>query len=417
MLYIKPRSESGMAMFTVMIVSFVSSILITSYMGFAIQESRHSIWQKEKAQSLYLAEAGIQKGIYYLNESGNADNPWASYIDNYNGTLLVNEDQVPSYTGYDIDDSNDAYVESYTISLHKRFVDENGAIITLPPRFFLIRSTGIIKRTIPIKHSVSAIVSRMSGVLAPGALSIYDSSDPEDELVQFQSSQWVISGIDIDDPFGQTGVAGIAIANTGDNVKEDGGQLDLPGLPTRIDQVSGIDADGNLVQGADAIIEDENMPKDLSELVGYFKPMSTDISGIGKLSGSLLGAPDDYQILYADLSQGDLTLPGNTTGYGILILENDGVFQMDGNSQWNGIILCHGGASIYMRGGGNTAAHIYGSLMIDDGTITTNGTADIRYSSLALGSLDKQLVVYQVFSWCGGWGKHLGRFGKEAYSL
>lgn len=415
MLYIKPKSESGMAMFVVMMVSFLSAVLVTSYMGFVIQEFRHSIWQKEKAQSLYLAEAGIQKGLYYLNGADDPDNPWAQYIDFDAEVLLVDEDQVPEYTGTDIDDSTDSYEESYTISLHDSFVDEDGAIVTLPPKYFLIKSTGTIKRTIPIKHSVSAIVSMIEGVPAPGALVIYDDADPENELEQFQSSQWVISGIDIDGD-GTTGVAGITIANTGDNIKEAGGQLDLPGLPSRIDQVSGIDADGNVVSGGDAIFENEDLPNDLEALVAYFMPMSPDdISGIGTIPSEYLGAPDDFQLLYANLSQGSVTLPGNRTGYGVLILENEGIFEMKGNAEWYGLILCYGGATIAMRGGGKSPAHVYGALMLDDGTVTTNGTADIRYSSWAMHQIENQMIVYQVFAWCGGWGKHLGRFDDSRY--
>ena len=116
-------------------------------------------------------------------------------------------------------------------------------------------------------------------------------------------------------------------------------------------------------------------------------------------------------MLWADLSQGKITLPGGRTGYGVLILENEGEFQMDGNSEWYGLILCYGGATIDMRGGGSSAAHVYGCVMIDDGTVTMNGTADIKYSSSALWDIYDQLVAYQVYSWCGGWGKSLEKDG------
>jgi hypothetical protein len=225
----------------------------------------------------------------------------------------------------------------------------------------------------------------------------------------------LISGVDVDDFLKQNGVPGIAIANTGDKIKGKGGQLDLPGKPTRIDQVEGIDAKGKYVQGDPAILEDRDLPNSLEVLYKYFRPMSTDISGIGQLSGSYLGASNQYQILRADLSQGELILPGARTGYGVLLLENDGIFEMKGNAEWYGLVLCYGGAKIAMRGGGNTPAHIYGCLMIDDGTVVTNGTADIRYSSNALAQIRNQLVVYQIFAWCGGWGKPLGRFGKDSY--
>jgi hypothetical protein len=404
-LCIKLNNESGMALLVAMFVTFLSSIMLTFYMGSVIQESKHSVWQKERAQALFLAEAGIQKGIYYLNESDDPDNPWAPYVDREKEVLLVSEDQVPEYTGTDVDDPTDQFAESYTISLHDRFVDENGAIVALPPRFFLIKSTGTIKRSIPIQRRVSAIVSIVAGIPVPGALTIYDRDDPEDEVNQFNSSQWVISGVDIDDALGVNGIAGVAIANTEDGVTGEEGQFGI-----RLDQVEGID--GNDVYGAGdlAILQDPDLPKSLTELVSYFGPMSKDISGIGMLEDSYLGALTSFQILRADLSQGDLTIPGNRTGYGVLILQGDGRFNISGGSEWYGLILCHGNISVHLRGGGNSAAHVYGALMIDDGIVTMNGTADIRYSSEALKAIRKQLVAYQVFAWCGGWGKPLGRF-------
>ncbi|MFC1718437.1 hypothetical protein ACFL6S_32575 [Candidatus Poribacteria bacterium] len=408
-LCMKLNSESGMALLVAMFITFLSSIMITFYMGSVIQESKHSVWQKERAQALFLAEAGIQKGVYFLNNPYDPENPWTDYVDWENEVLLVSEDQIPEYIGTDVDDPDDQFEEYYTISLHDRFVDENGAIVALPPRFFLIKSTGTINRGIPIQHTISAIVSIVAGLPVPGALSIYDDTDSEDELMQFQSSQWVVSGVDIDDPSGLTGVAGVAIANEGDGVTGEEGQFG-----SRLDQVEGVDGNGVQVAGDSAILEDPALPKDLSELVKYFKPMSTDISGIGKLDGSYLGAPDRYQILRVELGKGDVTIPGNCTGYGVLILEGDGGFNINGGSEWHGLILCHGNIDVHLRGGGNTAAHVYGALMIDNGTVTMNGTADIRYSSSALKSIRNQLVVYQVYAWCGGWGKPLGRFGKEA---
>ena len=415
MLHLKLRSESGMALLVAMFITFLSSIVITFYMGSVIQESKHSVWQKERAQSLFLAEAGIQKGLYYLNNLDDPGNPWSSYIDHSTKTLLVSSGQGFEYTGTDVDDPTDRYEESYTISLHDSFVDENDTIIMLPPKYYLIKSTGTIKRTIPIYHSVSAIVSTVPGLPTPGALNIFDVGDDADELLQFQSSKWVISGVDID---GGPGVPGITISNTKDDLLA---QLDGQGLPTRMDQVEGENSSGfyvNSVSAINAYNGGDNSSSILEMLYDYFYPLSDHISGIGQLRDEYLGGPepDELQILYADLDQGALIIPGNRTGYGVLILEGDGVFEMKGNSEWRGLVICHGGAKIVMRGGGKTAPHVYGAVMIDTGTVTMNGTADIRYSSIAMSSIVKGLMKFQVFSWCGSWGKPLGRFGRESYT-
>ena len=74
----------------------------------------------------------------------------------------------------------------------------------------------------------------------PAALCIYDDPDAEDELSQFESSQWKISGVDIDDESGTTGVMGVAVSND-DPV---GTQMG-----TRIDQVVGEDSDSGTGSG------------------------------------------------------------------------------------------------------------------------------------------------------------------------
>jgi hypothetical protein len=36
-----------------------------------------------------------------------------------------------------------------------------------------------------------------------------------------------------------------------------------------------------------------------------------------------------------------------------------------------------------------------------------NGTADIVYSSDNVNNVNLNLLLYQVYSWCGGWGETL----------
>ena len=97
--------------------------------------------------------------------------------------------------------------------------------------------------------------------------------------------------------------------------------------------------------------------------------------------------------------------PGlNTTGYGVLILEGDGEFEMAGNAEWNGIVVCAGDSNIRLKGGGATPAHIYGALLVADGIVEMNGTADVVYSSSNVNDVNMRLLLYQVYAWCGDWG-------------
>ncbi len=409
MFYTKLKDESGMALMIAVVVTMLGTLIVSSYMSVAINESRNSIWQKHRVQSLFYAEAGIEKAIYYLNNPAERPSGWV----NANGQLLPTPlDRVES-----IADGR------YNVTLH----DPN-EITWLPENSYLIRSQGMISQISGDKTGVkvSCIVTKKDeGLLSvPAALCIYDEPDADDELSQFASAQWAISGIDIDDASGATGVKGVAISNTGDAVDiQMGIRIDqVAGEdmdPTTVSEVVWVDADHDGIrcfhdeyiyvptyQGESAILEDPTLPQNLSEYVDCFYPMATDISGAGTTDG-YLGSPDNYQVLYADLSQGTIQHLGNRTGYGVLILEGPGEFQIAGTGEWYGLILCTGGATINLRGGGSTSAHVYGAVMVEDCVVTMNGTADIKYSSNALANIRAQLMKYKVISWSEGWGNAL----------
>ena len=390
MFYTKLKDESGMALLIAVVVTMVGSLLVASYMSVSINESRNSVWQKHRVQSLFLAEAGIEKAIYYLNNPSERPSEWLDT----NGKLLP----TPLNLQEQLEDG------FYSFSLH-----DPDELTWLPERTYLIRSTGVIPRISGdnIERKVSCIVYKNDLLVsALAALCIFDGADLEDELINFNSSQWRVSGKDIDDATGKSGVMGIAVANTGDN-------LDLQ-LDKRVDQVEGTDpndseSDGDYtLSGIDAILQDPGLPQDLSGYLGQFRTdlRMANISGLGNTEGHL-GTPDDCQILYADLTQGKIQHLGNRTGYGVLILEGPGEFEMQGNSEWYGLVLCISGANIDLRGGGNTAAHIYGCAMVEDCSVTMNGTSDIRYSSGALRNIEDQLIPYEVISWSEGWGNAL----------
>ncbi len=65
-----------MVLLVALIVTFLGTILAGAFMSITIQESRHSIWQKHEAQALFLAEAGVEKSMYYLNNMDDPGNPW-----------------------------------------------------------------------------------------------------------------------------------------------------------------------------------------------------------------------------------------------------------------------------------------------------------------------------------------------------
>ncbi len=261
MFYLKQDNESGMVLLVALVVTLLSTILASSFMSITIYESRHSVWQKHKAQSLLLAEAGVEKSLYYLNNLEDPDNPWADQ----------NEEVLTTPLEYAASLSNG----QYDAALYGQ-VD----MPWLPPNSYLVRSGGIIPRTnsADIEYGVSCIVRRLPGIPIPAALSIFDNADPEIELNQFDSVGWSVDGKDMDDPFGG-GLPGIAIANLAlsqPGVIDEYGDLIgddlLAQLGVRVDQVEGIDSTtGNPVTGVGAIIEDPTLPKNLKHKAGGVK--------------------------------------------------------------------------------------------------------------------------------------------------
>ena len=278
----------------------------------------------------------------------------------------------------------------------------------LPEGAYLVESVGTIPRINDkdIERRVSCVVDMLEAVPIPAALSILDYADTEDELIQFASADWTVDGIDMNDLslFKRTGLPGIAIANTGDEP--------LRQLGDRVSQVTGADEDGNNFVGADAILEDPTLPKDLDAYAEYFEKIAYDVSGMGNIPKDKMGTFKHPQVLYANLSKGPIRLLPQPSGYGVLVLDGEGDFKfdvsMEGKAEWNGIIICARNSDINLYGGGHTASHVYGALLVAHGKVTMNGTADIVYSSKNVRNVNAKLLLYQVYSWCDGWGMPLG---------
>ena len=382
--YQKSNSEAGMAMIIALVMVFISSIIASSYMSLVNSESKNSIWQKDRVQALFLAEAGVHKGLYYLNNAGSRPDSWLGE----NGQLLP----TPLGISEDFDE-----VGSYTISLH----DSNEASYGwLPSDSYLVESDGVIEHIDrDVERGVACIVSKSGGITVPAAVTIIDDADPEDEFLNFNSNSWTIDGRDID---GGPGVPGVLITNTADGLP---GQF--PG--NRINRVTGEEENGFPTQGADAIVEtdDPAFYMDLAAIVDALRGTWVDLSGSGTIADqTIFGAPDDFGVFYADLAQGGLYLSGQATGYGILILESYGELRISGRLDWNGIVLCSGDSYITLVGGGNKI-HILGGLLVGNGSVDMRGTADIVYSSANVAKLNEALEGYRIRSWCEGWGNPL----------
>ena len=389
-----------MVLLVALVVTFLSTILAGAFMSITIQESRHSVWQKHEAQALFLAEAGVEQSLYYLN---NIDDPLTPWVTQSTGEMMG----TPLYFDISDDPLNGGY---YKVVVYD---SSNVGKEWIPANSYLVVSTGIIPRdnSDDIERGVACIVKQLDEVPIAAALAILDSADPEAELYQFDSTQWTVDGEDMDNP--GSGLPGIAIANealTNPGTALGDDLLDQLGI--RLAQVGGIDDSGDVASGLFAILEDTDLPTDLDAYANYFIDVAIDVSGLGSIPKDDLGTFENPQVIYADLSQGPLRLLPNQPGFGVLVLDGIGDFELDvsmeGKAEWNGVIICARDSQINLNGGGATDSHIYGALLVANGSVTMNGTADIVYSSDNVNNVNLNLLLYQVYSWCGDWGSALG---------
>jgi len=181
--------------------------------------------------------------------------------------------------------------------------------------------------------------------------------------------------------------------------------------------IDGCNADGtncggsgpNVTPGDPAVLANSNTPSFLqsvsnarSFLYGTEGMMNSAInqgryftsgaSAIASAAGLGANNPDGV-LTFVD---GDFTLgPGNPTGQGTLIVTGD--LTLDGNFNWNGVIMVLGTGHVYRSGGGN--GNIYGAMFVakfsKTGASTDvfgaptfdtsgGGTANIQYSSNAV---------------------------------
>jgi hypothetical protein len=130
----------------------------------------------------------------------------------------------------------------------------------------------------------------------------------------------------------------------------------------------------------------------MNSAINQGRYFTSGASAIASAAGLGASNPDGV-LTFVD---GDFTLgPGNPTGQGTLIVT--GNLTLDGNFNWNGVIMVLGSGSVHRSGGGN--GNIYGAIFVakfaKTGASTDvfgaptfdtsgGGTANIQYSSTAV---------------------------------
>ncbi|MFO8098680.1 MAG: hypothetical protein R6T83_03545, partial [Salinibacter sp.] len=209
-----------------------------------------------------------------------------------------------------------------------------------------------------------------------------------------------------------------ALFNAITSEKEPGFEVDGPGCSGEA-CVSGIDAGGGDDRHGISLTELENPQEDEDEVCDTFsqkvegKESGCDVSSRGASteewveeefdrvsaaiktlveedSDEVTACVDDDDLVEGDDDDGDdgsggqgvtlsCELKGNEEGDGILYVDDD--FKINGNAQWNGLVLAGGDADITISGGGNANNINGGLLMASDADLNMKGGNKIQYNS------------------------------------
>lgn len=342
----KMNSEAGMAMIISLAIILISSLLASSYMTIVIGEAKNAAWQKNRAQALFIAEAGIQKCLYYLNNTDSLPPEWIGE----NGNLLSTPLQVTE----ELDD-----IGEYTISLHS---PNEAGYEYLPSGTYLVDSAAVIERTgRDVERNVACIAASSTG------------GGPEAAIII--GGDLMISG----NP-SINGSFGSVHAN---------GDLDISGNPTIAYNATASDTysssgspeiGGTAGGGFPLINIPEINPEDYEDLADYLLKRN---GRVYEGDGTYRGRPEEFRGWKWGGDKWDFS--GNTRYDGIYYIEGDAI--VSGNPgesgpRWNVSIFAEG--SIEISGNPRMQGILSDILFVAGGDLKINGNPDQAYEGYML---------------------------------
>lgn len=226
---------------------------------------------------------------------------------------------------------------------------------------------------------------------APAALTMLGTTG-NDVFSGGSSAQWGVNGNDV----GGCGIAAPAVPTPVHAIAA-GDPNDVNNVDNGIKRPKTITGSGaatpDVYNDAGNLPPNLNSVSSLNQLVSTLKANATQPVINGPANGlANPGTVGNPQIIYVN---GDLTITGNTTGYGILVVT--GTLTMKGTPQWNGIVLVVGKGDLETSGtvsynGDIVVANTVDALgnpLANFGPATVNvnggGNGGIQYSSGCLG--------------------------------
>jgi len=242
-----------------------------------------------------------------------------------------------------------------------------------------------VKRVISTAYNVNAMATieayvKITPFMIPGTGAAYLQSGT---VLDLNGNAFTISGTDAN-PDGTAGTGGTVYGittGTGDPAGTNSTYLLDQVSPTQYDQITGTGGQGSI--GETSLIDFDGLFNALKST----SPKTTIPAGTYNSVTWGDYTTNDFRITYAS---GDVTLSGNGKGAGALVI--DGNLTFTGQFQYVGLVIVRGDLRITGGGGG---VHIYGTTLVgqsltaidNDPDVTLSGSADLRYSSWALGQV------------------------------
>lgn len=391
--------EKGAALVTAVLLSMLllaaggTLVLTTTMTGITARDSTAEM------QAYYAAEAGIARTLEVLR--GNVESSPAGTRASFRN-VVCSRTLWTATSGNEIDVSADGserfIVESITDPDNP---DPVTACVsaTYKPSTLIIRVIGLGTRD--SRKNMEIIVNRYTlDYPVKAVVTLPNESGDALPFTLGGSNVTSTSGNDLDggaglDPFAVSGADYNNVNNVIDGCLPDGtncggsGPNVTPGNPVVLDSTNTPSFLSSVNSARTFLYGSEGMMNTAINQGRYF---TTGAAAINSVAGLGASNPDGV-LTFVD---GDMTLAaGDPTGQGTLIVT--GNLTLDGNFNWNGVIMVLGGGSVYRNGGGH--GNIYGAMFVakfprtgattdvfQAPTFDTSGggTSNIQYSSNAV---------------------------------
>lgn len=418
------RDERGVALPLAMLVLLILTSLAVAYATMAGIEPQISQNLTSGVRARFLAEAGIELGYNRLAGSSN----WSDTLTTTGG-VLVDTQPLPSkpdaregtfrVTVRNDNQPGDAVITGVPQDPGNSDTDTNARLIMTSEG-----SVGGATRTITV------VIGRIVLPPFPGAL-VFPGNEAE---VTFTGNAFDVKGTDtaLDGSAGSgPSVYGIGVSSALplSNPGRNEAVVEAALSSAQKDNVTGKPQNSSQAgQGNNAIAPSPDLtPDKIASFIQAAKD-SADVvlqstlaapvsfNNIGSTcaadvnSQTCWGTPSNPKIIYV---KGDadptsmfaaLELAGNTTGTGILIVEN-GDLRINGNFRWNGPIIVSGNwVGVGFLGGGEQS--VYGAVISNETAMDPGfkegvlaGNAKIRYSTQALDLVRNMPKLVRIFIW------------------